>query len=74
MNAKNNRSKESLSPGAVVAGIVLAAAYGFAASVLLTPLSGKQTRFRLKHFLDRRPGRRYNGDLFKQDHDLVIVE
>ena len=74
MKAKYHQTKESISAGKVFAGILLAAAYGFAASVLLTPMSGKKTRFRLKHFLDKRPGRRYNGDLFKGNNGLVSVE
>jgi len=74
MKAKFQQTTKSLSPAAVVAGVILAAAYGFAASVLLTPMSGKTTRFRLKHFLDKRPGRRYNGDLFKNEHGLVNID
>jgi len=74
MKSRYHQTKTSISPEKIFAGILLAAAYGFAASVLLTPMSGKKTRFRLKHFLDKQPGRRYNGDLFKQDNELVIVE
>lgn len=71
MKAKYHQTQKPLSTGKIFAGIVLAAAYGFVASVLLTPMSGKKTRFRLKHFLDKRPGRMYNGDLFKQDNVLI---
>jgi len=33
-------------------GILLAAAYGFTVGVLFTPMSGEDTRKRLKHFMD----------------------
>jgi gas vesicle protein len=42
----------SLSGKQVFLGVLLAAAYGFTAAVLLTPMSGKATRKRLKHFTD----------------------
>lgn len=45
-------SEDTLSGKQVFLGILLAAAYGFTAAVLFTPMSGKDTRKRLKHFMD----------------------
>jgi gas vesicle protein len=42
---------DQISAGKVFLGILLAAAYGFTASVLLAPMSGRETRRRLKQFM-----------------------
>lgn len=53
MKRNHHQATGQMSAGKVFLGILLAAAYGFTASILLTPMSGKRTRYRLKHFLDK---------------------
>lgn len=45
-------TENGLSGKQIFLGILLAAAYGFTVGVLFTPMSGEDTRKRLKHFMD----------------------
>jgi hypothetical protein len=45
-------TEKSLNGKQIFLGILLAAAYGFTVGVLFTPMSGEDTRKRLKHFMD----------------------
>jgi len=56
MKPNHHQATSQMSAGKVFLGVLLAAAYGFTASILLTPMSGKRTRHRLKHFLDKNSG------------------